>query len=130
MSMRLLATIGLCVALATSALAPAALAAGDDGFGAFWQGFSAAAAHDDVASLQTLVAVGSIEDSDGKPMTFAQIQALYLKAAARRCLAKAHPVSGVDGTGAINYSAFCGQLVYVFTKTNGGWKLTDFSPDD
>jgi hypothetical protein len=126
MSTRLLAAvIGLCLAAA-----PPALAAGDDGFAAFWPAFSAAVGHDDGAALQTLVAVGSISDSDGRPMTFAQIQALYLKAPARRCLAKAHPVHGVDGTGAVNYSAFCGQFVYVFTKTNGGWKLTDFSPDD
>jgi hypothetical protein len=120
----LLAAIGLSLALAPPALAT------DDGFAAFWQAFAPAVGHDEVARLQTLVAVGAIQDSDGKPMTFTQIQADYLKPSARRCLAKAHPVHGVDGTGAVNYSAFCGQLVYVFEKTNGAWKLADFSPDD
>jgi hypothetical protein len=125
MSTRFLAVVGLFLALASPATG-----AGDDGFAAFWQGFAAAAAHDDAAALQALTAVGQIDDSDGKPMSFAAIQALYLKASQRRCLARAHPVSAVDGTGAVNYSAFCGQLVYVFEKVNGAWKLADFSPDD
>jgi hypothetical protein len=122
-------TLAVAIGLALTFAAPA-LAAGDDGFAAFWKLFSAAAASDDVASLQTMVALGSISDSSSRPMTFTQVHAAYLKAPARRCLGKAHPVAGVDGYGAVTYSAFCGQLIYVFTRTGGAWKLTDLSPDD
>ena len=55
-------TLAVAIGLALTFAAPA-LAAGDDGFAAFWKLFSAAAASDDVASLQTMVALGSISDS-------------------------------------------------------------------
>ena len=36
----------------------------------------------------------------------------------------------VDGTGEVNYSAFCGELDFVFTRSGGAWKLTDIGAND
>jgi hypothetical protein len=48
----------------------------------------------------------------------------------RRCLAKAKPVRDVDLQGNLNYFAFCGEIIYVFSKTGGTWKLTDLGAND
>ena len=121
MKRRLLA---LAAALAVAAT-PVLAATPNDGFAAFWPTFAAAAGKDDQATLKQLVQLDpSIVGS------FAQAHALYFKPAQRKCLAKAHPDRDVDQTGQVNYGVFCGNLIYVFTKTTAGWRLTDLSPDD
>jgi hypothetical protein len=47
-----------------------------------------------------------------------------------RRLARAKPLRDVNGTGAVNYDVFCGQVIYVFSRTGGAWRWTDTSPDD
>jgi hypothetical protein len=39
-------------------------------------------------------------------------------------------VRDVDPQGTLTYSAFCGQVIYIFSKTTGGWKLTELGVDD
>jgi hypothetical protein len=120
-----LAAIGVSLAIAAPALA-----SGDDGFAAFWRLFSAAVAKDDTAALATMVVLGPGLDDNDDPLTFAKFHAADLKAPMRRCLAAGRPVRDVDGTGAVNYMVTCRQVIYVFSKTGAGWKLTDLSPDD
>jgi len=127
MSTRFAVLAAACLSLAAG---PMASAAGDDGFAAFWRGFAAAVAKDDQAALATMVVLGPGLDDNDQPLTFAKFHTADLKASARRCLAKAHPRPDVDGTGATTYEAFCGEVIFVFSKTGNGWKLTDLSPDD
>jgi hypothetical protein len=110
------------------AQAPAAAAAGD-GFAPFWQAFAAALTKDDHAALAGMVALSDRVDQ-ATPLTFAKFHADYLGAKTRQCLAKDKPVRGVDGTGEVNYSAFCGELDFVFTRAGGAWKLTDIGAND
>ena len=119
--------LGLGAALSL-VLAMPALAAPADGFAAFWPVFTAAAAKDDAKALASMVALGpGLGDNGG---SFAKFHAANLTPATRRCLAKAKPVRDVDPQGAVSYSAFCGEVIYVFSKTGGGWKLTDLGAND
>jgi hypothetical protein len=123
------ATAAVAAALATVlATGGPALAAGD-GFAEFWQTFQAAATKDDRAALAGMVVLGDRLDQ-GKPQTFAKFHSDALGPAARRCLAKAKPVRDVDGNGQVNYSAFCGEVIYTFYRTAGAWKLTDIGAND
>ncbi|MEJ0064035.1 MAG: hypothetical protein WDM85_00340 [Caulobacteraceae bacterium] len=61
-----------------------------------------------------MVALGSgLGDNGG---SFARFHAVNLAPVARRCLVKAKPVRDVDPQGAVSYSAFCGEVIYVFSK--------------
>jgi hypothetical protein len=125
---RMLATAAVMVM--TSSLAAAA-ATPPDGFAAFFRLFAAAAGKDDQKVLAGFTVLGPGLDDNDAPITFAKFHKLYLTTKERRCLATGKPVRGVDGTGAVNYSVFCGQLIYVFSKPDAaGWRLTDLSPDD
>ena len=110
------------------ALAAPAFAAPDDGFAAFWKVFAAAVAKDDAAALEKLTVLGPGLDQDDK--TFAGFHAHVLDRKARRCLAAAKPKGDPNGAGQMEYAAFCGQIIFGFSRTAGGWKLTDISPDD
>ncbi len=119
--------LGLTLALCLAATAPA-LATPTDGFAAFWPSFATAAAKDDSRALASMTVLGpGLGESGG---SFARFHAASLKPAARRCLAKAKPVRDVDPQGAVSYSAFCGEVIYVFTKPAGAWKLTDLGAND
>jgi hypothetical protein len=121
--------IGLVMAVAlTWATAGTAMAAPPDGFAAFWPTFAAAAAKDDAKALASMVVLGSGLGDAGA--SFTKFRSAYLGSAARRCLAKAKPVRDVDPQGAVGYSAFCGEVIYVFSKVGGGWKLTDIGAND
>ncbi|HXQ15176.1 MAG TPA: hypothetical protein VN814_11200 [Caulobacteraceae bacterium] len=119
--------LGVVAALAVIAAAPA-LAAPADGFGVFWPKFVAAAAKDDKPALAAMTALGPGLGDDGA--SFAKFHADHLGAAARRCLVKAKPVRDVDPQGGVNYSAFCGEIIYGFSKNAGAWKLTDLGAND
>jgi hypothetical protein len=122
--------LAIAVAMVTTSLAAAATPPAV-GFSAFYKLFAAAADKDDQKVLAGFTVLGPGIDDNDVPLTFAKVHRLYLTPKERRCLAKGKPVRGVDGTGAVNYSVFCGQLIYVFTRPNAaGWRLTDLSPDD
>ena len=115
------------LALAAAIAAPA-MAAPADGFAAFWPTFAAAAAKDDTKALASMIVLGPGLGDD--ITTFAKAHAAFLGPKARRCLAKAKLDRQVDPEGTLSYSAYCGQVIYGFTKSGGAWKLTDLSPDD
>jgi hypothetical protein len=114
---------GIALALALAAASPA-VAAGDDRFKAFWAGFAAAAAKDDVKALARMTVLSS---EFGEDSTFAKLHADLLRPEARRCIAKAKP--DYDA-GSASYNVVCRQMLYVFTKAAGSWKFTSISPDD
>jgi hypothetical protein len=118
----------IAAALSTAPLATA-LAAGGDGFAAFWQGFQAAVAKDDRAALAGMVVLSERLDQ-AEPLTFAKFHSDQLGPSARKCLAKAKAVRDVDGQGQVSYSAFCGQVIYTFYRSAGAWKLTDVGVND
>jgi hypothetical protein len=118
----------LALTLAALAAGPA-LAAGDD-FASFWKAFAAAAAKDDQAGLASMTALGPGLDPNITPMTFAKFHAAHLNPAARRCLAKGKPVRDVGGDGVVTYEVFCGEVIYGFSRTASGWKLTDLGAND
>jgi hypothetical protein len=109
---------GMTVALALAIGSPA-LAKPVDGF---------AAATDDTKALASMVVIGPGLGDAGT--SFAKLHREYLGAAARRCLVKAKPLREVDGQGAVTYEAFCGQIIYVFSKPGDAWKLTDLGSND
>ena len=118
-------------ALAIALMAPLAASAraADDGFAAFWRNFTAALLKDDRAALAKMVVLSPTLD-EATPLTFAKFHADHLGSKTRQCLAKAKPVRDVDGNGQANYSAFCGELDFVFYQRGGAWKLTDIGPND
>jgi hypothetical protein len=118
--------VKLAAVLALSlALGAPAFAAANDGFAGFWAIFAAAVARDDGAMLEKLTVMGPSLDQQDK--TFAGFHAHVLDRKARKCLAVARPKIEPNGG---EYSAFCGQIIFGFSRTAGGWKLTDISPDD
>jgi hypothetical protein len=119
--------IGLGVT-ATLLLATSAMAAPADGFAAFWPTFAAAAAKDDAKALASMIVLGPALGDTGA--SFARFHATNLGPKARRCLAKAKPARGVDPQGTVSYSAFCGDVIYSFSKVGSGWKLTDLGAND
>jgi len=122
--------LGLTVAALAVLVAGAAQAAAADDFGGFWKAFAAAVAKDDQAALASMTALGPGLDPNITPMTFAGFHAAHLKPAARRCLAKGKPVRDVGGDGVVTYEVFCGEVIYGFSRTASGWKLTDLGAND
>jgi|HubBroStandDraft_5_1064220.scaffolds.fasta_scaffold374827_2 hypothetical protein len=121
--------IGLGVTLAFGlATASPVMATPADGFGVFWPAFQAAIAKNDAKALASMVALSPNLGDDG--VSFAKFHAGELGPKVRRCLGKAKPDRDVDPNGDVHYSAFCGQVIYGFSKSGGAWKLTDLSPDD
>jgi hypothetical protein len=119
--------LGVGIALSLAWAMPA-LAAPADGFAAFWPTFAAATAKDDAKALASMTQLGpGLGDTGG---SFSRFHAASLGPRARRCLAKAKPVRDVDPQGAVSYSAFCGEVIYVFSKVGGAWKLTDLGAND
>ncbi len=113
----------LCLAWTTAASATPA-----DGFAAFWPPFAAAAGRDDAKALAAMIVLGPGLGDDGT--SFAKFHVRHLGPAARRCLARAKPLRDVSPQGAVSYSVFCGEVIYVFSKTAGGWQLTDLGAND
>jgi hypothetical protein len=99
-----------------------------DGFATFWPTFVAAVAKDDKTALASMTQLGPDLGDDGA--SFVKFHAGHLGPVVRRCLVKAKPVRAVDPQGGLSYSAFCGEVIYGFSKPAGAWKLTDLGPDD
>src|SRR6185437_10162141 len=116
-------------ALATAFLAAAPALAAGDGFAAFWPSFQAAVAKDDRAALASMVVMGPGLDQ-AEPLTFAKVHNDLFGPASRKCLAKAKAVRDVDPQGNVTYGAFCGEVIYTFSRSGGAWKLTDAGPND
>jgi hypothetical protein len=54
----------------------------------------------------------------------------YFTAKNRACIQRTKGVYDRDGEGNDNYFVFCGQLIFVFTKTPAGFLFTEVGPND
>ena len=131
MQRRTIAAGALAILLAMAAGSPG-WAAPDDGFAAFWAKFSAAAAANDRAAVEGMTKLegGYGDGSPGSAKTWVQYYALYFTPKVRRCLAKAKPIRDVDGEMGVNYEAFCGEAIFVFSRKNGAWRFTEIGAND
>lgn len=95
-------------------------------FQTFWKAFSMAAARDDRAALQAMTKFPFVfDDAPREAGDFNKIYKVLFDSKARACLAKALPRKDRD-----SYDAFCGEVIYVFSKEGGAWRFSDFSPND
>ncbi|HZZ87320.1 MAG TPA: hypothetical protein VFE13_03205 [Caulobacteraceae bacterium] len=115
-------------AVALAVVLTCGAATSPDGFAAFWPSFAAAAAKDDAKALAAMTALGPGLGDNGD--SFAKFHARNLGPAVRRCLAAAKPTRDIDGNGHVEYGAFCGHVIYVFSKHGAAWRLTDLGVDD
>jgi len=114
---------------AQDAVAPPAVQSEFDGFIAK---FRAALKADDpaaVAGLAQLPFMADAEISDAAQFR----EKIYLSdftAENRACVQREDAVYDRDGAGNDVYSVFCGELIFVFTKTASGFLLTDIGVND
>jgi len=110
--------------------AGSALAAGsDDGFSAFWTQFNAAVGKSDQNAVSQMIKYPVFYNDQRQAADFPIIWKGAFKPAQRTCLAKQKPVKDTH-EGKVSYSAFCGHLIYLFSKDDAGWKLTEFGEND
>ena len=106
------------------------LAAGsDDGFAAFWTQFKAAVGKSDQKAVSQMVKYPVFYIDQRQATDFPVIWKDAFKPAQRACLTKQKPGKDTH-EGKVSYSAFCGELIYIFGKDDAGWKLTDFGVND
>lgn len=121
---------GLLVAGLLISAGAAQAAGGDDGFPAFWTQFKAAVGKSDQKAVSQMVKYPIHYIEQRKAADFPLVWKGAFKPAQRICLAKQKPVKDKNPDGKVGYSAFCGSLIYVFYKDDGGWKLTDIDEND
>ena len=110
--------------------AGSALAAGsDDGFAAFWTQFKAAVGKSDQKAVSQMIKYPILYIDLRQVADFPVIWKGAFKPAQRTCLGKQKPGKDTH-EGKVSYSAFCGELIYIFGKDDAGWKLTDFAVND
>jgi hypothetical protein len=110
--------------------AGSALAAGrDDGFTAFWTQFKAAVGKSDRKAVSQMIRYPVLYNDLRQAADFPVIWKGAFNPAQRTCLAKEKPIKDTSSDKA-EYSAFCGELIYVFGKDKTGWHLTDFAAND
>jgi hypothetical protein len=121
---------GLLAAMLLLPIAPAFSAASDDGFKTFWEQFTSAVIKSDQAAVSRMVKYPIYYDGQRQITDFPVIWKGSFKPSQRTCLTKQKAVKDTDPQGTVTYSAFCGQLIYVFGKDGDSWKLTDFGSND
>jgi len=117
--------------LAAGLLIPAgsALAGSDDGFAAFWTQFRAAVGKSNQNAVSQMIKYPVLYNDLRQVADFPVIWKGAFKPAQRTCLAKQKPVKDTHD-GKVSYSALCGEIIYVFSKNDAVWSLTDFAVND
>ena len=118
--------------LAAGLLIPAGSAVAarsDDGFPAFWTQFKAAVGKSDQNAVSQMIKYPVFYNDPRQVADFPLIWKGAFKPAHRTCLAKQKPFRETH-EGKVSYSAFCGQVIYIFSKDGAGWKLTEFGVND
>jgi hypothetical protein len=117
------------VATALDAMAPPAIQAEFDGFIAK---FRSALKADDSAAVAGLTLLPF--QNDASISNAAQFrEKIYLSDFTpenRECIEREDAVYDRDGNDNNVYSIFCGELIFVFTKTASGFRLTDIGVND
>lgn len=97
-----------------------------DDFQSFWTQFKAAIKKRDKAALASMTKLPFMFDSKNleKAQFIAKIDVI-LPAKLAKCFEKEKPVAD-NG----EYSAFCGEQIYIFSKVNGKFMFTDIGVND
>lgn len=97
-----------------------------DDFQPFWTQFKAAIKKRDKAALASMTKLPFYFDSKNlqKTQFIAKIDEI-LPAKLAKCFEKDKPVADAQ-----EYSAFCGEQIYVFSKVNGKYMFTDIGVND
>lgn len=103
--------------------------ASDDGFAAFWTQFKAAVGKSDQSAVSQTIRYPVLYNDLRQAADFPVIWKGAFKPAQRTCLARQKPIKDIH-EGKVSYSAFCGEVIYVFGKDEAGWKLIDFAVND
>lgn len=120
---------GLLVAGCLMSAGPALAAGSDDGFAAFWTEFKTAVSKSDQSAVSQMIKFPVLYNDIRQASEFPAIWKGAFKPAHRKCLAKQKPVKDTH-EGKVSYAAFCGDIIYSFSKGDVGWKLTDFGVND
>lgn len=120
---------GLFVAGCLMSAGPALAAGSDDGFAAFWTEFKIAVSKSDQSAVSQMIKFPVLYNDIRQASEFPAIWKGAFKPAHRKCLAKQKPVKDTH-EGKVSYAAFCGDIIYSFSKDAAGWKLTDFGVND
>ena len=95
-------------------------------FGAFWAGFSGAAAAGDTAAMRGMIKFPFM--LGGHDVTADEFDTLWMglfTPSTRACLAKAKPTPEQE-----LMEAFCDGTIFIFAKDSGAWKFTEIGADD
>jgi len=109
--------------------APAAVQAE---FASFISRFNAALKANDpaaIAGMSKLPFQGDAAIGDADSFT-AAIYKEEFTASNRACIRRGHAVYSRDGDNNDTYAFFCGQTIYTFTRTPGGFLFTDIDTND
>lgn len=119
--MRLLVSVLLVTLLGFAPATPA-----DEDFAGFWTRFKVALKKRDKAAIVAMTKLPFLYDSKNlqKAQFVAKIDEI-LPAKLSACFAKEKPVADKDA-----YSVFCGEQIYVFSKSNGRYLFSDIGVND
>lgn len=101
-------------------------------FDAFIAKFRAALKANDAAAVTEMTRLPFFHDNakiDGAQFR-AKAYPAYFTAQARSCVQRGRAVYDRDGEGNHNYFIFCGQRIFVFTKTPAGFLFTEVGVND
>lgn len=116
----------LALGIALSCISPMAAFAKDAEFDAFWVKFKAALVKNDKEAIASMTKFPyhAYENPMDKKKFIANCDKIFNKKI-RDCLVKQKPVQ--DKT---NFSAFCGEEIYLFEKVNGKYLFTEIGVND
>jgi len=113
--------------LASLFCAPLSAFAADAEFTAFWTKFQAALKKNDKEAIATMTRLPYLSNEDKKldhKGFVAYCEKIFDKKT-RACLAKEKPVQDKQ-----NWSAFCGEEIFIFEKVNGKYMFTEIGVND
>ena len=133
----LTAALGLFVALtgghpALAQRQPAAPAALQAEFRTFLAGFRQALRSNDAAAVAAQTRLPMIFDGAARDRAYFErrIYRQMFTARNRECLQRARPVYQRDGEGTDGFSLFCGDVIFLFTKKDDGFRFAETGVND
>jgi hypothetical protein len=101
-------------------------------FDSFVVKFRAAVKANDSAGVAGMTQLPFMADESGRNATQFRAKAypILFTAKNRACLQRSKGVYDRDGENNETFAIFCGQVIFVFTKTSAGFLFTEASPND
>ncbi len=95
-------------------------------FKTFWLRFKTAIARNDKEAVASMTKLPFLFDNQELDRAgFVRRYNEIFSRRDKRCFARAKPLKDGD-----SYSVFCGQIIFVFSREDGDWKLSSFGPND